>query len=104
LQRPAASTQGYTQHSGFAPRERAVPTQRAYNPAAERVTVTRPVAPRAAAAASILEAGVRVRHQTFGDGTVLSVQRMGADYLYEIAFDTKGTKKLMATYAKLQKI
>ncbi len=104
LDRPAASTQGYAQRSTFTPREHAVPPQRAYNPATERPTVGRPTAPRAASAASLFEAGARVRHQTFGDGTVLSVQRMGADYLYEIAFDTKGTKKLMATYAKLQKI
>ncbi|MBO4354290.1 MAG: UvrD-helicase domain-containing protein [Clostridia bacterium] len=47
--------------------------------------------------------GDRVRHITFGSGTVLSVREMGADILYEIAFDTVGTKKLMATYAKLKK-
>ena len=39
----------------------------------------------------------------FRSGTVLSVKEMGADVLYEIAFDTVGTKKLMATYAKLKK-
>ena len=39
-----------------------------------------------------------------GEGTVLSVREMGADTLYEIAFDRVGTKKLMATYAKLRKI
>ena len=47
--------------------------------------------------------GDRVRHIMFGAGTVLSVKEMGADVLYEIAFDTVGTKKLMATYAKLKK-
>lgn len=50
-----------------------------------------------------LVVGDRVRHMTFGSGTVLSVREMGADILYEIAFDTVGTKKLMATYAKLKK-
>lgn len=40
----------------------------------------------------------------FGMGTVLSVREMGADILYEIAFDTVGTKKLMATYAKLKRV
>ena len=40
----------------------------------------------------------------FGEGTVLSAKAMGADILYEIAFDKVGTKKLMATYAKLTKV
>ena len=40
---------------------------------------------------------------TFGEGEVLSVRPMGADTLYEVMFDKVGTKKLMATYAKLQK-
>ncbi len=44
-----------------------------------------------------------VSHFTFGKGVILSVREMGADILYEIAFDTVGTKKLMATYAKLRK-
>lgn len=47
--------------------------------------------------------GERVSHISFGQGTVLSVREMGADILYEIAFDNVGTKKLMATYAKLRK-
>ena len=51
----------------------------------------------------VFAAGDRVRHLSFGAGTVLSVREMGADLLYEIAFDSVGTKKLMATYAKLKK-
>jgi hypothetical protein len=39
----------------------------------------------------------------FGDGTVLSAREMGTDVLYEIAFDDVGTKKLMATFAKLKR-
>ena len=39
----------------------------------------------------------------FGVGTVLSVKEMGADILYEIAFEKSGTKRLMATYAKLKR-
>ena len=103
IERPVASVPQYAQRSTFTPRERTVQPQRAYNPAAESFHVGQPVK-RQAAPAVILCAGDRVRHQTFGEGSILSVQRMGADYLYEIAFDTKGTKKLMATYAKLQKI
>jgi len=49
------------------------------------------------------EAGDVVSHNTFGRGEILSAKLMGADILYEIAFDTAGTKKLMATFAKLKK-
>lgn len=45
--------------------------------------------------------GDRVRHMTFGEGTILSTRKMGSDTLYEIMFDEAGTKKLMKTYAKL---
>ena len=48
--------------------------------------------------------GDRVSHITFGEGEILSVKPMGADVLYEISFDKVGTKKLMATYAKLKKL
>jgi DNA helicase-2/ATP-dependent DNA helicase PcrA len=50
------------------------------------------------------ETGDTVSHATFGRGEILSATLMGADILYEIAFDDSGTKKLMATYAKLKKI
>ena len=49
-------------------------------------------------------AGQRVRHATFGEGTVLSSRDMGGDVLYEVRFDTGETKKLMATFARLGKI
>ncbi len=48
--------------------------------------------------------GDRVKHHTFGEGEILSARPMGADTLYEVMFDRVGTKKLMATYAKLVKI
>ncbi len=51
-----------------------------------------------------LSAGDRVRHMSFGEGEIISARSMGADVLYEVAFDKVGTKKLMATYAKLKKI
>ncbi len=47
-------------------------------------------------------AGQRVEHNTFGVGLILSVSPMGSDTLLEIAFDTVGTKKLMANFAKLK--
>ena len=56
------------------------------------------------AAKEVLEAGDRVLHATFGEGDIISVKRMGADWLYEVVFDKVGTKKLMASYAKLKKM
>ncbi len=44
-------------------------------------------------------AGCRVRHKAFGDGMVVSVKPMGSDALLEIAFDQKGTKRLLAKSA-----
>ena len=51
-------------------------------------------------------AGTRVEHASFGEGTVFSARDMGGDVLYEVIFDNPaiGRKKLMATYAKLKKI
>lgn len=48
--------------------------------------------------------GDRVSHPVFGEGAVLSVHRMATDTLLEVAFDNVGTKKLMATYARLKKL
>lgn len=47
--------------------------------------------------------GDEVVHPAFGRGRVLSVNDLGGDLLYEIAFDKVGTKKMMATYAKLKR-
>ena len=48
--------------------------------------------------------GDTVEHKTFGVGNILNVQPMGNDLLLTIAFDKVGTKKIMATFAKLEKI
>lgn len=47
--------------------------------------------------------GDTVVSKVFGQGVVLSVKKMGNDSMLEIAFETAGTKKLMANYAKLEK-
>lgn len=49
-------------------------------------------------------AGDTVKHMTFGVGLIISAKDMGSDTLYEIAFEKVGTKKLMATYAKLKRV
>jgi DNA helicase-2/ATP-dependent DNA helicase PcrA len=81
----------------------AAPAYRNAGQGAAGSTIGRPAA-KPAAPLEQLSPGDRVRHMLFGEGTVLTVTKMGADLLYEIAFDTKGTKKLMATYAKIKKI
>jgi len=68
------------------------------------ITVNRPIQQRAKADIEKICEGDRVRHRIFGEGEVLSVHNMGADVMYEVIFDNVGTKKLMATYAKLTKI
>ncbi len=48
---------------------------------------------------SAFQAGDRVQHKVFGVGMVVSAKPLGADLLLEIAFDTKGTKRLLAKSA-----
>ena len=48
--------------------------------------------------------GERVKHNVFGEGTVLSVKKISNDAMLEIAFDSVGTKKLMANFAKITKL
>lgn len=56
------------------------------------------------AALLALAAGDRVSHRVFGEGIIASVAPMGGDHLLEIRFDSAGTKKLMAAYARLTKL
>ncbi len=65
-----------------------------------------PVIRRAAtgeAAPFAFNCGDRVKHKTFGNGTLISKTPMGSDFLLEVQFDTVGTKKIMANFAKLTK-
>ncbi len=52
--------------------------------------------------AKVFAVGDRVSHSIFGLGTIISAKSYASDTLYEIQFDKVGTKKLMATYAKLK--
>ncbi len=51
-----------------------------------------------------LAPGTRVSHPMFGTGTILTARDMGGDMLYTVAFDNGAEKKLMATFARLEKI
>lgn len=50
------------------------------------------------------KAGDQVMHKAFGKGMIVSAKPMANDTYLEIAFDKVGTKKLMANFAKLEKI
>ena len=49
----------------------------------------------------LIQEGMRVRHQKFGEGTVLSVDGAGANKKATVKFDTAGTKQLMLKFARL---
>lgn len=48
--------------------------------------------------------GDRVRHARFGEGTVRAIEDTPRDYMVTVDFDEAGTRKMMAGFAKLQKI
>lgn len=50
------------------------------------------------------DAGDRVHHDRFGDGTVKSVVDGGKDYEVTVEFDSMGVRKMFASFAKLKKI
>lgn len=50
------------------------------------------------------KAGDKVRHRKFGVGTVTSVTSMGRDMLVVVDFEKDKGKRLMATYARLEKV
>lgn len=47
--------------------------------------------------------GDRVKHKVFGNGMIIKTTPMGNDTMLEISFDTVGTKKVMANFAKIEK-
>ena len=89
--------------AGYNDTQRAAsPKKSGYTGSSIMQTASKPATPKPASTERFVP-GDRVKHLTFGEGEVLSVRDMGADVLYEVMFDTVGTKKLMATYAKLKK-
>ncbi len=60
--------------------------------------------PKSSAPTVSFNVGDSVMHKVFGQGVIVSSKPMGSDAMLEIAFQKAGTKKLMANYAKLQKI
>lgn len=50
------------------------------------------------------QAGDRVRHKLFGEGVVNSIVEGKKDYEVTVCFDKAGIKKMLANFAKLEKI
>ena len=50
------------------------------------------------------ETGDRVRHVKFGEGTVTDIKEGGRDHEVTIEFDSVGTRKMFAKFAKLVKV
>ena len=61
----------------------------------------REILPQAAAGGGTWQTGERVSHATFGKGVITAIKPMGNDSLLTVQFDTVGTKKIMANFAKL---
>jgi len=51
-----------------------------------------------------IEVGMRVRHATFGVGTVLSIEPADSDTKLVVRFAGVGTKRLLGRYANLQPV
>ena len=62
-------------------------------------------APRRRARRAELKRGQRVRHEQFGDGTILTMEGSGPDAKLTVYFDRGiGSKKFIAKYAKLVRL
>ena len=51
-----------------------------------------------------VRAGMKVRHRQFGVGTVVTVEEHGDDYKVTVRFASVGTKKLLASFAGLERV
>ncbi len=63
-----------------------------------------PQPPQRPAKACPFKAGDRVKHNVFGLGIIVSAEPMGADTQVTVAFEEVGIKKLMLSFAPLEKI
>jgi DNA helicase-2/ATP-dependent DNA helicase PcrA len=56
------------------------------------------------AAASGMQLGSRVRHDTFGEGIVVNYEGAGAHARVQVNFESAGAKWLVLAYARLQSV
>ena len=95
---------GYGERTGYGSGQTTVyqPNKLGSSPApAPAAPRPRPAVP--AAEPFTLKTGDRVYHKTFGEGSILKIEPMGGDHLLTIHFDKVGAKRLMATFARLEK-
>ncbi len=86
--------------ASYGNRSAASPVRSSFATPTVQPAIRRPAAP---APTFDFNCGDRVKHKTFGNGTLVSKTPMGSDFLLEVQFDTVGTKKIMANFAKLTK-
>lgn len=60
--------------------------------------------PAPVASGVVFAAGDRVKHNVFGQGTVAEAKRMGNDTMLTINFDNGQSKKVMANFARIEKL
>ena len=60
--------------------------------------------PTPVATGIVFAAGDRVKHNVFGEGTVAEAKRMGNDTMLTIDFDNGQSKKVMANFARIEKL
>lgn len=90
------STRTYKAPAGKIPQRNTMSSQNAHKFGQAGNTAAKPVVD--------YKVGDTVIHKSFGTGTILTLRPMGNDTLMEIAFDKAGTKKMMANFARLEKV
>ena len=80
------------------------PSSSAFSEPSSPYSATKPKATPESFGVKEFAVGTRVTHVIFGAGTITAVKPMGGDILYTVRFDKSGEKRLMATYAKLEKL
>jgi DNA helicase II / ATP-dependent DNA helicase PcrA len=70
-----------------------------FDPSAIRPAATKPVD-----SAGTYRRGQRVRHDQFGEGTILTMEGSGPDAKLTVYFERAGSKKFIAKFAKLAKL
>jgi len=84
--------------------KRARPGRLRERPAAPAMRLGKVVAAEPPSGSDTFAAGQRVRHPTFGEGVVLSVSPLGNDWELTVVFSSHGIKRLLAGYARLEKV